>query len=165
MAEFQIETIDKGDIMINPVMTVEEYLAALAEGRKDAFVSIRKTILKHLPKGFKESIQNGMIGYGVPHSLYPQGYHANPKQPLPILSIASQKNYIALHHLGLYANQNLLNWFVSEYGKQVKSKLDMGKGCIRLKHMDQIPYALIGELVGKFTPQEWIKAYQAAFRK
>ena len=107
----------------------------------------------------------GMIGYIVPHSTYPNGYHCNPKLPLPFINLASQKNFIALYHMGIYANPQLLDWFVAEYPKHSTQKLDMGKSCIRFKKMDQIPFDLIAELMQKITVNEWIKCYESNFIK
>jgi hypothetical protein len=101
----------------------------------------------------------------VPHSLYPAGYHCNPEQPLPFISIASQKNFIALYHMGIYADKKLLEWFTKEYPKHSQTKLDMGKSCIRFKKPEQIPFQLIGELVSKMTPKDWIATYEKAFTK
>lgn len=143
----------------------EEYLKSLAPERKEAFILLRKTILEHLPSGFSEEMSYGMIGYVVPHSIYPDGYHCNPKLPLPFISIASQKNFIALYHMGLYADQELLNWFISEYGKHSNLKLDMGKSCIRFKKIEQIPFQLIAELVSRITVKDWIKIYEKAIKK
>lgn len=140
--------------------TVEEYIAALPEDRQQAINKLRAVIKKHLPKGFKEGIGYNMIGYVVPHTTYPAGYHCDPKLPLPFMNIASQKNFIALHHLGIYGSEELLNWFTNEYPKHARYKLDMGKGCIRFKKLDDIPYDLIGELVSKITPQRWIEIYE-----
>ena len=119
--------------MISKANTVGEYVDALIPERKAAIEKLRKAIKKNLPKGFKEEIGYGMIGYVVPHSLYPAGYHCNPKLPLPFMNIASQKNFIAVYHMGIYADKKLLDWFTGEYAKSVPGKLDMGKGCIRLK--------------------------------
>ena len=145
--------------------TPEEYIASLQEERKEGFSNLRKAIKKNLPKGFKEEMSYGMIGYVVPHSLYPAGYHCNPKLPLAFMTIGSQKNFIVLHHMGLYASKKLLDWFTGEYAKQVSSKLDMGKGCVRFKKPEQIPFKLIGELVAKMSVEEWIKKYESAFKK
>ena len=120
---------------------------------------LRNVILKNLPKGFSE-VMVGMLVYVVPHSIFPAGYHCDPKQPLPFLGVASQKDFVALYHMGIYADPNLLKWFTTEYGKHSKAKLDMGKSCIRFKKLDQIPFKLIGELAGKMTPQDWIDCYQ-----
>lgn len=140
--------------------SVEAYLEAIPDERKIPMAELRKVILKNLPKGFKETINYQMIGYVVPHTIYPAGYHCDPKQPLPFMCIASQKNFIALYHMGIYANPELLNWFVAEYPKHVKSKLDMGKSCIRFKKPEQIPFKLIGELVSKMGVKDWISLYE-----
>ena len=151
--------------MQSKAATPQEYFDTLPEDRKQAMTELRKAIVKNLPKGFSEGMAYGMMGYAVPHSLYPKGYHCDPKQPLPFMSIASQKNFIAVYHMGIYANKELLDWFEKEYPKYSKTKLDMGKGCIRFKKIDQIPYKLIGELAAKITPQQWIEMYEAAFTK
>lgn len=145
--------------------TPDHYIDQLPEDRKQAITSLRKVVLENLPTGFKETISYGMIGYVVPHTLYPAGYHADPKLPLPFLNIASQKNFVAVYHMGLYASKQLLNWFTGEYSKQSKYKLDMGKGCIRFKKIDHIPYKLIGELASKITPADWIKMYENYLKK
>lgn len=151
--------------MISAAATPEAYLAELPEDRKEAMTELRKIILKNLPKGFKEGMGYGMIGYSVPHDKYPAGYHCDPKLPLPFASIASQKNFIAFYHMGIYAKPDLLKWFVEEYPKHTKQKLDMGKSCIRFKKPDQIPYALIGELMKKMSMQEWIDLYESNLRR
>tara|TARA_R100000935_G_scaffold13736_5_gene27620 strand:+ start:45815 stop:46270 length:456 start_codon:yes stop_codon:yes gene_type:complete len=145
--------------------TVEDYIAQLPEDRQAPVQKLRKIFQKHLPKGFEEGILYKMIGFYVPHSLYPDGYHCNPKDPLPFINIASQKNFVALYHSGIYAQKELLDWFVEAYPKHCKYKLDMGKSCIRFKKMEDIPYALIEELAGKITPQEWIEIYEDAIKK
>lgn len=121
---------------------------------------LRKVILKNLPKGFSEVMCYGMLGYVVPHSKYPEGYHCDPDQPLPFMGIASQKNFVSVYHMGMYADTDLLNWFRSEYSKYFKTKLDMGKSCIRFKKIDQIPFKLVGELSSKTTPDKWIAMYE-----
>ena len=118
---------------------------------------LRAIVQAHLPKGFEETMSYGMIGYVVPHSLYAAGYHCDPKLPLPFLSIASQKNFIAVYHMGIYANPELHEWFVGEYPKHVKTKLDMGKSCIRFKKPELLPFSLIGELCEKMTVEQWIE--------
>ncbi len=139
--------------------SVDEYIHQLPEDRKEVITKLRATILKNLPKGFVEQINYNMPGYVVPHSLYPGGYHCDPKLPLPFMNIASQKNFVALYHMGIYANPEILAWFTTEYPKHCKRKLDMGKSCVRFKKMDDIPYELIGELVRKMTSQQWIEMY------
>ncbi len=142
-----------------------QYLKELPADRKEAMIKLRDTILKNIPKGFKESMADGMLGYGVPHDLYPAGYHCDPKQPLPFACIASQKNFIALYHMGIYASPPILKWFQEEYPKHSTTKLDMGKSCIRFKKPEQIPFKLIGELMKKFTVNEWIDLYEKNYRQ
>ena len=149
--------------MQSKAATPDEYIDSLPEERKAAMKELRKVILKNLPKGFTEEMSYGMLGYVVPQSLYPDGYHCNPKLPLPFMNIASQKNFIAVYHMGIYADKKLLDWFTKEYAKQSKTKLDMGKSCLRFKKPDQIPFKLIGELAGKMTPKEWIAVYEKSF--
>ena len=146
-------------------MTPQEYIDKLPDDRKDTFIELLNSIRNGLPEGFEECISYGMIGFVVPHSLYPKGYHCDPKLPLPFLSIASQKNSINIYHMGLYADMNLHDWFVEKYKATVKTKLDMGKSCIRFKINQEIPLDLIQELSGKMTPQDWIQLYEKAFRK
>ncbi|GIV31185.1 MAG: hypothetical protein KatS3mg029_0536 [Saprospiraceae bacterium] len=143
----------------------EAYIDELPPERREAISRLRQVILENLPDGFEETMSYGMIGYVVPHSIYPAGYHCNPKQALPFMSIASQKNYIALYHMGLYANEGLMKWFVEEYQRRVAGKLDMGKSCVRFKKMEHIPYDLIGELVQKMSVEEWIALYEAAIKR
>ncbi|HLP50751.1 MAG TPA: DUF1801 domain-containing protein [Chitinophagales bacterium] len=146
--------------MQSNALTPEDYLESLPEERKAAMTQLRKVILKNLPKGFKETMSYGSLGYVVPHSLYPAGYHCDPKLPLPFLAIASQKNFIAVYHMGIYADPKLLEWFTTEYAKASKFKLDMGKSCIRFKKPEQIPFKLIGELASKMAPKDWIEMYE-----
>ena len=150
--------------MTSDAKTPEEYINALPSERKEAIAKLRNTILKNLPKGFSETMGYGMIGYVVPHTLYPAGYHCDPKLPLPFMSIASQKNFVAVYHMGIYANKALFDWFVNEYPNHVKRKLDMGKSCIRFKKIEEIPYDLIGTLAGKMTSQQWIDIYESEIK-
>ena len=150
--------------MTSDAKTPEEYINALPADRKEAIAKLRNTILKNLPKGFSETMGYGMIGYVVPHSLYPAGYHCDPKLPLPFMSIASQKNFVAVYHMGIYANKALFDWFVNEYPNHSKRKLDMGKSCIRFKKIEEIPYDLIGTLAGKMTSQQWIDIYESEIK-
>ena len=151
--------------MQSTATTAEQYLAELPEDRISAMSELRNVVMENLPKGFEETMSYGMITYVVPHSIYPNGYHCNPKQALPFISIASQKNFIALHHMGIYADENLLEWFQSEYSNYTSTKLDMGKGCIRFKKVNKIPFILIGELVSKISVEDWIKTYESKFKK
>ena len=143
----------------------DDYIDQLPEERKEPMKKLRAIIKKNLPKGFEECINYNMIGYVVPHETYPNGYHCNPKLPLPFMNIASQKNFIAIYYSGVYAKKELLDWFVNEYPKHAKRKLDMGKSCIRFKKMDDIPFDLIGELATKLTPKQWIDIYESAVKK
>ena len=138
----------------------EEYIDKIPEDRREYFSKLRNVILANLPDDFEECMTYGMIGYVVPYSIYPNGYHCDPKQPLPFLSIASQKNFIALYHGGIYAIPELLDWFVSEYPKHSRRKLDMGKSCVRFKKAEEIPYELIAELVKQINPHRWIEVYE-----
>lgn len=151
--------------MQSKAATVDAYLAEVPEDRQKAMAKLRSVIKKNLPKGFKEGMGYGMMGWSVPHSIYPAGYHCNPKDPLPFMGIASQKNSINLYHMGIYANPKLLKWFQDAHAKASPKKLDMGKSCIRYKKPEDIPFELIGELASKITPQEWIEMYESAFRK
>ena len=151
--------------MQSKATTPEQYLSELPEDRKEAMLKLRNAIKENLPQGFEEVISYGMLGYVVPHSIYPSGYHCDPKLPLPFINLASQKNFIALYHMGIYANKNLESWFVSEYPKHVKTKLDMGKSCIRFKKMEDIPFDFIGELAAKVSVEDWISNYEKAYRK
>jgi uncharacterized protein YdhG (YjbR/CyaY superfamily) len=150
--------------MQSKAATPDEYVAQIPEERKDAMNTLRKTIQENLPEGFEEGMNYGMIGYYVPHSIYPDGYHCDPKLPLPFMNIASQKNFIAVYHMGIYANPEIMDWFVAEYPKYVKTKLDMGKSCIRFKKIETISYQLIAELCRKMTVQNWIGLYEKKFK-
>ncbi|WP_348811108.1 DUF1801 domain-containing protein [Flavobacterium maritimum] len=151
--------------MQSSALSVEDYLTEIPEERKPYLNKLRETIAKNIPDGFAEQMSYGMIGFVVPHSIYPDGYHCSPKLPLPFVNIASQKNFISLYHMGLYADKELLNWFATEYPKYSSQKLDMGKGCIRFKKLDQIPYDLIAQLMQKITVQDWISSYEFNFKK
>ena len=142
------------------VKSVEEYIAALPEDRKPIIEKLRNVILENLPEGYEEQLSYGMIGYVVPLSRYPAGYHVNKDEPLPFLSLASQKNHIALYHMGLYGNPVLEEWFTEEYAKRVPTKLDMGKSCIRFKNPKHIPYELVAELCQKIAVDEFISIYE-----
>jgi len=145
--------------------TVDDYINQIPEERKIPISKLRQIILENLPKGFEEGINYKMIGYYVPHSKYPDGYHCNPKLPLPFMNLASQKNFIAVYHSGVYADKKIMNWFLKEYPKHSNQKLDMGKSCIRFKKIDDIPYDLIGKLASKMTPDKWITIYEENVKK
>jgi len=151
--------------MTSKANTVAQYISEAPNDRKVALEKLRKVILDNLPDGFQECISYGMIGYVVPHSIYPKGYHCSPELPLPFMSFASQKNSINFYHMGLYANPELYDWFVAEYPKHSAQKLDIGKSCLRIKKPENIPFELIGELVKKITVSDWIALYESAFRK
>ena len=143
-----------------PADSVEEYLSNIPEERQEAFRKLYNTIRENLPKGFEETHSGGMINWNVPLETFPSGYHCTPGKPLPFLSLASQKNFIALYHMGMYANPEILNWFIEEFPKHSKRKLDMGKSCVRFKNMNEIPFELIGELSKKMNLQNWIELYE-----
>ena len=143
----------------------EEYINEMPTERQAAFKKLRAVIKKNLPKGYKEQMSYGMIGYVVPHSKYPAGYHCNPELPLPFMNIASQKNFIAVYHMGVYAGPALMKWFTGAHAKASPKKLDMGKSCIRYKKSEDIPFELIGELKKKITPDEWIAIYEKNIKR
>jgi hypothetical protein len=143
-----------------PAKDPKEYISKVPEDRKPYFKKLRQTILNNMTKGFEEQMNYGMIGYVVPKSIYPAGYHCDTSLPLPFVNIASQKNFIALYHMGIYANPKIHDWFVAEYPKHCKYKLDMGKSCVRFKKMEDIPFDLIAELMQKYTGVEWVKLYE-----
>ncbi|WP_298141174.1 DUF1801 domain-containing protein [Flavobacterium sp.] len=151
--------------MQSSAKTPDQYISELPEDRKEVMQKLRDVTLKNLPKGFEEQMSYGMLGYVVPHSIYPNGYHCNTKDPLPFFAIASQKNSINIYHMMVYSDKNLHDWFSSEYPKYCKSKLDMGKSCIRFKKVDNIPFELIGELLSKITVEQWISEYEKVLKK
>ena len=144
--------------------TVQEILINIPAERAEPFNKLHDVIVKNLPKGFEAAISYGGLGYVVPHRLYPAGYHCKPSEPLPFAGIASQKGSINFYHMGIYSDPKLMNWFVNEFPRHSKQKLDMGKSCVRFKKMDDIPYQLIGELMRKMTAEDWIKKYEAAYK-
>lgn len=146
-------------------MTFEKHLDTVPEDRRGAIIKLRQTIVKNLPKGFKETFSNFGIEYCVPFSTYPEGYHCDPTSPLPFMSIASQKNFVAIYHMGVYADKKLLDWFTKEYPKHNKTKIDIGKSCIRFKIIDQIPFTLIAELSQKISVQHWINTYETIIKR
>jgi hypothetical protein len=143
----------------------DEYLSKIPEDRRPVFSKLRHVILENIPVGFEEAMSYGMIGYVVPKSTYPAGYHCTPALPLPFVNIASQKNFIALYHMGMYAKKELLDWFVAEYPKHCNYKLDMGKSCVRFKKLDDIPFELIAQTMQKMSVQEWIEIYERAYKR
>jgi hypothetical protein len=151
--------------MKSSALTVKEYLQELPADRKEMISTLRQLMLDNLPKGFSETMGYGMIGYVVPHTLYPPGYHCDRSKPLPFINIASQKNFIAFYHMGLYADKPLYNWFIAEYAKHSHAKLDMGKACLRFKKPEHIPYELLGQLATKVTVDDWIATYEREFNR
>ncbi len=147
--------------MHSKATTPARYVAALPADRRDAVRKLRATLRKHLPRGFEETMAYGMLAYVVPHRLFPAGYHCDPSQPLPFVSLASQKQYVSLYHMGLYGGP-LLAWLRAEWPRHTAARLDLGKCCLRLRRLDQIPYRLIGELAARVTPAEWIETYRRA---
>ena len=146
-------------------ITVEEILANVPAERAESFNKLHDVIVKNLPKGFEAGISYGGLGYVVPHSVYPAGYHCKPIEPLPFAAIASQKASVNFYHMGIYADPKLLDWFVAEFPKHTKQKLDMGKSCIRFKKVDEIPFELIGELMKKMSAEDWIALYEKELKK
>ena len=145
--------------------TVKEILTNLPEDRTEPFNKLHEVIVENLPKGFEAAISYGGLGYVVPHTIYPAGYHCKPSEPLPFAGIASQKNSINFYHMGIYSDQKLFEWFVTEYPKYSKQKLDMGKSCVRFKKLDKIPYKLIAKLMKKMSVNEWINIYETNLKK
>ncbi|MBK6566295.1 MAG: DUF1801 domain-containing protein [Saprospiraceae bacterium] len=145
--------------------TVNEILTNLPEDRIEPFNKLHDVIVENLPKGFEAAISYGGLGYVVPHTIYPAGYHCKPIEPLPFAGIASQKKSINFYHMGMYTNPALLDWFVKEYPQHTKQKLDMGKSCIRFNKIDDIPYKLIGELMQKMSVNDWINIYEKELKK
>ena len=150
-------------IIANPA--VDSYFNSLPDERRTAMNELRACLLRSLPEGYSEEMAYKMPSYVVPHSIYPAGYHCDAKQALPFISIAAQKNFVALYHMGIYADAQLLEWFTAEYPKHSKSKLDMGKSCIRFKKVEDIPFDLLAQLLSKMSPQDWIAQYEIQFRK
>lgn len=151
--------------MNSEAKSVEEYLTQVPDERAESFKKLYEIITQNLPAGFQNQISYGMIGWSIPLETYPPGYHCTPNTPLPFINLASQKNFIALYHMGIYGSPELLNWFVAAYPKYSKRKLDMGKSCIRFKKVEDIPFQLIAELCQKITPQDWIALYEKEFKK
>ena len=145
--------------------TTEEYIASLPQERREIMQKLLQTLRDNLPTGFKEGISYGMITFSVPLSIYPKGYHCTPGEPLPFISMASQKGHIALYHLGIYMNPPLLEWFKAEYPRHTIARLDMGKSCIRFKKPDQIPFSLIAELAKKMSAEEFVGVYEGAIAR
>lgn len=146
--------------MIIKAKNIDDYISQLPEDKKEAIIKLRKVVLENIPKGFEECLNYNTISYVIPHKLYPAGYHCQPELPVPFVSIAAQKNFVAFYHMGIYAMPQLLKWFTQEFPKHSTAKLDMGKSCTRFKNPEKIPFALMGELMQKVTANEWIDFYQ-----
>lgn len=145
--------------------TIEDYINKLSDERREVIEKLQGIISANLPKGFEHGLNYNMLGWYVPHAKYPNGYHCDPKLPLPFMNLASQKNSVNLYHMGIYAKPELKEWFVNEYSKYSKYKLDMGKSCIRFKRMNDIPYELIAELCAKISVDDWINTYESSIKK
>lgn len=145
--------------------SVEDYLSKVQDAHKNAVNDLLSIVRTNIPAGFEECISYNMIGFVVPHFIYPAGYHCSPKLPLPFINIASQKNFVAFYHMGIYASKPTYDWFMAEYDKLELKKLDAGKSCFRFKKYEDIPFDLIGKLVAKFSVQDWIQLYEANFLK
>lgn len=145
--------------------TAEDIIQNVDPAQASAFKQLHQIIVQNLPKGFEVGISYGALGYVIPHHIYPNGYHCKPSEALPFASIAAQKNSINLYHMGIYAQPSLLAWFVAEYPKHSKQKLDMGKSCIRFKKPAEIPFELIAQLMQKMSVQDWIKLYETEIKK
>ena len=141
---------------------LEAYYEALPEPNRERMIALRETIRAAIPEGFEETMQYGMPSWVVPHSVYPDGYHVNPELPHPFLSIGCQKAHIGVYHMGIYAEPQLLDWFKAEYPKHSTTRLDMGKSCIRLRHTRPLPLELLGELVSRMSPTQWIRLAETA---
>jgi hypothetical protein len=142
------------------VKTIEEYEANLPEKWQSSYFLLKEQLLTNLPEGFQFVLQYGMPTFVVPLSAYPNGYLNRPDEPLPFLSLGAQKNHFAVYHMGIMSNPSLLSWFEEEYKKQVPTKLNMGKSCIRFTNPKTIPYELMGELAKKMSPADWIARYE-----
>lgn len=141
---------------------IADYLASLPPDRADAVRRLLDVFRVHLPPGFEETMAYGMPSFVVPHSRYPDGYHCDPSQPLPFISIGNQKRHVSLYHSGLYADPELMAWFETTWPEHVPTKLNAGKSCVRFTRMDRIPYDLIAELAGRVTVDDWVARYEAA---
>lgn len=137
-----------------------DYIESIDSKFKEGYKKLLELIMTNIPDGFELQMQYNMPSFVVPFNLFPQGYHCEPALPLPFLSLGVTKHHIGVYHMGIYANPKLLKWFENEYQKIVPTKLDMGKSCIRLKNVKNIPYDLMGELAASMTPEQWIELYQ-----
>jgi hypothetical protein len=145
--------------------SIQAYIDTIPEEKEVNFLALLNAIRNSVPNGFEETINYNMIGFVVPHSKYPPGYHCDPKLPLPFINIAAQKSHLALYHMGIYAFPEIHDWFVSEYQKGMGKKPNMGKSCIRFTYKQKLPLKLIEELCSKITPDEWIEKYESAIKR
>jgi Domain of unknown function (DU1801) len=149
--------------MQSKATTVAEYLAALPDDRRTAIEVVRQVILENLDKDYEEGIQYGMIGYYVPHRVFPAGYHCDPRQPLPFASLGSQKNYMSLYIMCVYGESDLARWF-REAWAQTGKKLDMGKACVRFKKIDDLALEVIAEAIKRVPARTYIEHCQAILK-
>lgn len=149
--------------MKSDAKTVEQYLDALPEDRREAIAAVRRVVLKNLPKGYEEGMQYGMIGYFVPHSLYPAGYHCDASQPVPFASIASQKNHMAIYMMCIYSDPAHLEWFVDAW-KKSGNRLDMGKGCVRFRKLENVPLDVVGQAIRRVPVKNFLEHYESTLR-
>ncbi len=147
--------------MQSKAKTVAQYLSALPKDRREVMKAVRAVVLKNLPKGYVESMQYGAIGYFVPHSIYPPGYHCDPKQPLPFAGLASQKNHMAIYLMCIYNDSGHDAWFRDAWAKTGK-KLDMGKSCVRFKKLDDVALNVIGQVIRRVPVKKFIEFYESA---
>ena len=145
--------------------SIKDYINSLPSDRKTTITQLINVIEKNIPKGFEKVMNYGMPSFVIPHTIYPNGYHCDTTLPLPFIGVSNQKSSISLHHMGLYADPELLNWFKLEYPKHSNAKLDMGKSCIRFKKFNEIPYELIGILSNRMTLKKWIDIYEHKIKK
>ena len=145
--------------------SIEEYIKSLSDYRAEVVHELIKVIENNIPFGYVKKMNYNMPSFVIPHSIYPSGYHVTPDLPLPFIGVASQKNHIGFYHMGIYADSKLSDWFIKEYPKYCKSKLNMGKSCIRFKNMNDIPYKLVGELSKKMTTEDWISSYEKNIKR
>lgn len=149
--------------MTSKAKTVTEYLAELPPDRRKAIETVRRVIKKNLGKGYAEGMSYGMIGYYVPHSVYPPGYHCNPEQPLPFACLASQKNHMAVYLMCVYGRKEHESWFRKAWAKTGK-KLDMGKSCVRFKKLEDLAVDVIGEAIKRVPVGEFIEYYETVIK-
>ena len=147
------------------IFTIESYINSLPKDRNEPVHKMIEVVEENIPDGYSKVMNYSMPSFVISHAIYPAGYHVTPDLPLPFIGVASQKNHIGFYHMGLYADSKLLDWFISEYPKYCKSKLDMGKSCIRFKKMDDIPYELVAELSTKMSTQDWISIYEKNIKR